>query len=72
MQQLINVFSHVELLSIESECSVMVVVRSGAGQGEVDAELVVPVVAPPAVRLLLLQLLPQARDSVLEAGNVSS
>ena len=72
MQQLINVFSHVELLSIESECSVMVVVRSGAGQGEVDAELVVPVVAPPAVGLLLLQLLPQARDSVLEAGNVSS
>ena len=46
------------------------VVRSGAGQGEVDAELVVPVVAPPAVGLLLLQLLPQARDGVLEAANV--
>ena len=48
------------------------VARSGAGQGEVDAELVVPVVAPPAVGLLLLQLLPQARDSVLEAANVST
>ena len=47
-------------------------VRSGAGQGEVDAELVVPVVAPPAVGLLLLQLLPQARDGVLEAENVST
>ena len=47
-------------------------VRSGAGQGEVDAELVVPVVTPPAVRLLLLQLLPQARDGVLEAANVSA
>ena len=65
-----NVFSHVELLSIESECSDGMVVRSGAGQGEVDAELVVPVVAPPAVGLLLLQLLPQARDGVLEAGSV--
>ena len=46
--------------------------RSGAGQGEVDAELVVPVVPPPAVGLLLLQLLPQARNGVLEAANVST
>ena len=59
-------------LSSKEVCSVMVVVRSGAGQGEVDAELVVPVVAPPAVGLLLLQLLPQARDGVLEAANVST